>query len=127
MNFRMGFSVSSKTIIGGKKKHHWDFDQDCIDSIYHFGQYQCLHVNLWTWGVFPLVCVFSNFFPGEGFPGGSDVKESACSSGDLSLIPRSGRSPGEGNDNLLQYSCLGNPIGGGAWRAPFRGVEKSRT
>ena len=41
-----------------------------------------------------------------GFPGGSDVKESACNSGDLGLIPGSGRSPGEGNGNPLQYSCL---------------------
>ena len=40
------------------------------------------------------------------FPGGSDGKESACNAGDLGLIPSSGRSPGEGNDYPLQYSCL---------------------
>ena len=40
------------------------------------------------------------------FPGGSDGKESACNAGDLDLIPSSGRSPGEGNDYPLQYSCL---------------------
>ena len=40
-----------------------------------------------------------------GFPGGSDSKESACNAGDLGLIPGSGRSPGEGNGNSLQYSC----------------------
>ena len=45
-----------------------------------------------------------------GFPGGSDGKESACNSGDPGLIPRSGRSPGKGNDNPLQYSCLENPM-----------------
>ena len=44
----------------------------------------------------------------KGFPGGSDGKESACSEGDLSSIPRLGRSPGEGNGNPLQYSCLEN-------------------
>ena len=44
-----------------------------------------------------------------GFPGGSDGKESALNMGDLGLIPGWGRSPGEGNGNPLQYSCLGNP------------------
>ena len=50
-----------------------------------------------------------------GFPGGSDGKESACNSGALGLIPESGRSPGEGNGNTLQYSCLENPMDRGAW------------
>ena len=44
----------------------------------------------------------------EGFPSSSDSKESACSVGDLGSIPRSGRSPGEGNGNPLQYPCLEN-------------------
>ena len=47
----------------------------------------------------------------RGFPGGSDGKESACNAGDPGLIPRSGRSPGEGNDYPLQYSYLENPYG----------------
>ena len=46
-----------------------------------------------------------------GFPGGSDDKESASNAGDLGLIPGLGRSPGEENGNLLQYSCLENPRG----------------
>ena len=46
-----------------------------------------------------------------GFPGGSVSKESACSAGDLGLIPGLGRAPGEGNGNPLQYSCLENPHG----------------
>ena len=50
-----------------------------------------------------------------GFPGGSGVKASAWNSGDLGLIPGSGRSPGEGNGKPLQYSCLENPMEGGAW------------
>ena len=51
-----------------------------------------------------------------GFPGGSVGKESACNEGDLGLIPGSGRSPGLGNGNPLQYSCLGNPMDRGAWQ-----------
>ena len=49
------------------------------------------------------------------FPGGSEVKASASNGGDLGSIPESGRSPGEGNGNPLQYSCLENPMDGGAW------------
>ena len=56
-----------------------------------------------------------------------DSKESACSVGDLGSIPGSGRSPGGGNDNPLQYSCLENPMDRGAWRATVHGVAKSRT
>ena len=52
---------------------------------------------------------------GDGFPGGSEGKaSSACNAGDLGLIPGSGRSPGEGNGNLLQYSCMENSMDGGA-------------
>ena len=50
-----------------------------------------------------------------GFPGGSDSKASACNAGDPGLIPGLGRSPGEGNGNPLQYSCLENPMDRGAW------------
>jgi len=46
---------------------------------------------------------------------GSEVKASACNAGDPGLIPRLGRSPGEGNGNPLQYSCLENPVEGGVW------------
>ena len=48
--------------------------------------------------------------PKHGFPGSSDSKVSAYSAGDLGSIPESGRSPGEGNGNPLQYSCLENPM-----------------
>ena len=54
-------------------------------------------------------------------------KESACSAGDISLISGLVRSPGEGNGNPLQYSCLGNPMDRGAWQAPVHGVAKSQT
>ena len=52
-----------------------------------------------------------------GFPGGLDGKESACSAGDLGSIPGPRRSPGEGNGNPVQYSCLENPMDGRAWKA----------
>ena len=63
----------------------------------------------------------------RGFPGGSGGKVSDCNVGDLGSILGSGISPGEGNGNPLQYSCLGNPIDGGAWWATVHGVAKSRT
>ena len=56
-------------------------------------------------------------------PGGSEVKASAWNAGDLGSIPGSG----EGNGNPLQYSCLENPMEGGAWQATVHGVAKSRT
>ena len=59
------------------------------------------------------------------WPGSSDGKESACSAGDLCLILELGRCPGGGNGNLLQYSCLGNPMDRGAWRATVYGVERA--
>ena len=62
-----------------------------------------------------------------GFPGGSDGKESACSAGDPGSITGSGRSPGEGNGNPLQYPCLENPMDGEAWQATVHGVAKSLT
>ena len=62
----------------------------------------------------------------KGFPGGSDGKASARNAGDLGLTPGSGRSPGEGNGNPLQYSCLENSMDGGAWWATVHGITKSR-
>ena len=61
------------------------------------------------------------------FPGGSDGKASAYNAGDPGLIPGSGRSPGEGNGNPLQYSCLENLMDRGAWWAAVHGVTKNRT
>ena len=63
----------------------------------------------------------------EGLPYSSDGKETACNVGDPGLIPWSGRSLGEGNGNPLQYSCLENPTGRGAWQAAIHGVTKSWT
>ena len=63
----------------------------------------------------------------ESVSGGSDGKESACNAGDLSLIPGSGRSPAEGNGYPLQYFCLENSMGRGAWCVIVHGVAKSLT
>ena len=62
-----------------------------------------------------------------GFPGGLDSKESTCNEGGWGLIPGAGRSPGEGNDNPLQYPCLENPMVGEAWQAIVHRVAKSQT
>ena len=65
-------------------------------------------------------------YPLKGFPCSSIGKESACSAGDPGSIPGLGRYPGEGNGNPLQYSCLENPMDGGAWWATVHGVTKRR-
>ena len=62
----------------------------------------------------------------KGFPGGSVVKNLPTNAGDTGLIPVSGRSPGEGNGHQFQYSCLGNPMDGGAWWATVHGVARVR-
>ena len=62
-----------------------------------------------------------------GFPGGLEVKAPVCNAGDLGSIPGSGRFPGEGNGNPLQYSCLENPMDRGTWWATVHGVAKSWT
>ena len=61
------------------------------------------------------------------FPDGSEGKASACNVGDLGSIPGLGRSPGEGNGNPLQYSCLENPTDRGAWHATVHRVAQSLT
>ena len=63
----------------------------------------------------------------ESVSGGSDGKESACNAGDLNLIPGSGRSPAEGNGYPLQYFCLENSMGRGAWCVIVHDVAKSLT
>ena len=62
--------------------------------------------------------------PMPGLPWWLSGKEMTCNAGDTASIPGSGRSPGVGNGNPLQYSCLGNPMDRGAWRATVHGVTK---
>ena len=82
----------------------------------------CKHLFLfWSMSCYTEVGFFSDF------PGGSDSKECSCNVGDLGSIPGLGRSPGGGNGNLLQYSCLENPMDKGAWLATVPGVAKSQT
>ena len=68
---------------------------------------------------------FSSHF--SEFPGGSDGKEPACNARDLGLIPGLGRSPGGGNGNPLQYSCLENSMDRRVWWTTVHGVAKSQT
>ena len=67
---------------------------------------------------------FSNML---GFPGDSLVKNLPANAGDMGWIVELGRSPGEGNGNPLQYSCLGNPVDRGAWQDTMHGFTESRT
>ena len=79
--------------------------------------------------VSPLIChevMDSDAMTLVFFPHSSFNKESTCSVGDLGSIPGAGRSPGEGNGNPLQYSCLENPMGRGAWKATVHGVTRVR-
>ena len=62
-----------------------------------------------------------------GFPGGLIVNSPLANAENTGLISGSGKSPGEGNGNPLQYLCLGNPMDRKAWQAPVHGVTKSRT
>jgi len=62
-----------------------------------------------------------------GFSGGSDGEESACSAGDWDSIAGLGRSPGQGNGNSLQYSCLENSMDRGTWQATLCGIAKIKT
>ena len=69
--------------------------------------------------------IIANVYSVIGFP--DDGKESPCNAGDPGLIPGSGRFPGEGNGNPLQYSCLENSMDRGAWQPTVHGVAKSQT
>ena len=75
-------------------------------------------MEMGMWLCLMLICL-------KGFSGGSDSKEYACNAGDLGAIPGSGRSSGEEHGNPLQYSCLENLMGRGAWWAPVHGIAKS--
>ena len=79
------------------------------------------HVYTAMYKIYPLLCIK------WGLPVSSAGKESACDAGDPGSIPGSGRCPGEGNSNPLQYSSLENPMNRGAWQATVHGVAQSRT
>ena len=73
---------------------------------------------------FSLLSCKSSLYILRESPNTSVGKETACTAGDLGSVPGSGRSPGKGNDNTLQYSCLENPMDRGAWQATVCGVAR---
>ena len=73
-----------------------------------------------------LLSAYPVLWASKSFPGSSDSKDSACNSGDLRSIPGLERSPGEGNGNPLQYSCLENSMDRGAWQATVHRVAKTQ-
>ena len=77
------------------------------------------------WGAIAFSAEAVQTYITEDFPGGSDSKASACNAG--GSIPGLGTSPGKGNGNPLQYSCLENPMNGGARQDTVHGVTKSQT
>ena len=83
---------------------------------------------VWSMQAPQAALVFFNVFPSfsEDFPRSLVGKESACNAGDLGSILGLGRSPGGGNGNPLQYSCMENPMDRGAWRAKVHGIARVR-
>ena len=71
--------------------------------------------------------IYPHINTNTGFPGGGEVKNLPVNAGDVGSIPGSGRSPGGGNGNLLEYSCLENSMVRGAWWAIVHGAAKSWT
>ena len=88
------------------------------------------HVNEWNYcgQHYKFALIIEEYYSSIlDFPGGSDGKASVYNEGDMGSIPESGRFPGEGNGNPLQYSCMENSMDGGARWAIIHGVAKSRT
>ena len=121
LSFKPAFSVSSFTFIkrlfSSSSLSALEWHHPHIWGYWYFSQQSWFQLVLhpawhFTWYILHM-----------GFPGGSDGKVSGYNAGD----PGSGRSPGEGNGNPLQYSCLENSMDGGAWCATVHGVTKSRT
>ena len=95
---------------------------DLCDYSGHYLPFQQLQNNYRSF-----LSIYYRFRWRKSFPCNSVSKESACSAGDPGSIPGLGRSPGEGNGDPLQYSCLENLKDRGAWWATVHGVVKSQT
>ena len=104
-------------------EHNWS-NLACIFFFLFFFKFKFIYFN---WRLITLqYCIGSATHQQQGFPDGSDGKASACNAGDPGgSIPGLGRYPGERNGNPLQYSCLGNPMDGGAWQATVHGATLS--
>ena len=98
------------------------------DAVHHFLHFMA-HYRHWLMPCLSYIFYipFHSVCGSAGFPGGSEVKTSACNEGDLGSILGLGRSSGEGNGNPLQCSCLESPIDSRAWWAAIYGVAQSRT
>ena len=83
---------------------------DHTQSLLHIQCSFIQHINIYMY-----IYIYIYIYIYMGFPGDSEGKASACNVGDLGSIPGSGRFPGEGNGNTLQYSCLENPMDGETW------------
>ena len=98
-------------------------------DLYYLGASQI--TSLYTYIIphhyYMCLCVCMCVYPHLGFPGGSESKESACNVRDLGLILASGRSPGKGNGNPLQFSYLENSVNRETWQVTVHGVAKSET
>ena len=125
--------IISRAVCGQKKKKEREIDRDISCRINtHTQQWSSWNEqklfsmkSAFTTQPSSLFCIYFVNAEIMGFLGGSDSKESSCNAEDLDLIPKSGRSPEEGNGNPLQYSCLGNLMDRGAWWATVHGVAKS--
>ena len=104
-NFGLKLNIQKMKIMASGPITSWQIDEETVEIVTDF--------------------IFVGFIYFVGFPCSSVGKESACSAGDLCLIPGLGRFPGEGNGNLLQYPCLENLMERGAWWAAVHGVAKS--
>ena len=91
-----------------------------LENLPSVSQWGIAEVSVQSW------CFSTPISPSINISSGSDSKESACNERDLGSIPWWGRSPGEGNCNSLQYSCLENPMDRGAWQAIVHGVPRIR-
>ena len=132
-DLRCWWKIYSCGLPGGWKKprlmtHVLSFKSLLILRKLSFGISIYLYIYMWIF-IHEYIYSFSDsqdlYTSKLGFPGGSDGKESACNEGDLGSTPGSGRSPGEGNGNPLQYSCLENPMDRGTCRHSPCGRKES--
>ena len=112
---------SPATHLGGKE---WELSFIYL-SVYHLSINLQFHLSLSAIYLSLSICLSLHSY--KSFSGGSEGEESACNMGDPFLILGLGRSPGEGNGNSLQYSCLENYMNRGAWQATVHGATESWT